>query len=390
MAYQKLSADYLFTGYQVLKGDYVLITGKEGKIMDIVTAEQAGDDVRKMEGMLCPGFVNAHCHLELSHMKGIIDKGLGMPGFIQSIITNRFQPREKVLRSIMEAEQEMISNGIVAVGDISNTTDTIGCKSGGRMFYRNFIETFGTDVSGAGQKFRVAEEVLKSFEDAGAGPSSIVPHAPYSLSDVLFEMISRKSAGKIISYHNQESAEENELLEKGTGKFKELYDAMKMQVTNLTLKHKRSLEAVLPYISTGEKVILVHNVVTNESDLALLDIYGRKKFHFCICANANLYITGGLPDIKMLKDYSEQIVIGTDSLASNDSLSVLDELKTINKNFVDVELVDLLKWATVNGSRALGIEGKVGSFEKGKQPGVILIKGIDERMSLKEAYVELI
>jgi cytosine/adenosine deaminase-related metal-dependent hydrolase len=358
--------------------------------MDIVTASQAGDDVRKMEGMLCPGFVNAHCHLELSHMKGIIDKGLGMPGFIQSIIMNRFQPREKVLRSIMEAEQEMISNGIVAVGDISNTTDTIGCKSGGRMYYRNFIETFGTDVSGAGQKFRVAEEVLKSFEDAGVGPSSIVPHAPYSLSDVLFEMISRKSAGKIISYHNQESAEENELLEKGTGKFKELYDEMKMQLTNLTLKRKRSLEAVLPYISTGEKVILVHNVVTNESDLELLDIYGRKKFYFCICANANLYITGGLPDIKMLKDYSEQIVIGTDSLASNDSLSVLEELKTINKNFVDLELVDLLKWATVNGSRALGIEGKFGSFEKGKQPGVIMIKGIDERMSLKEAYVELI
>lgn len=390
MAYQKLSADYLFTGYQILKGDYVLITSKEGKVIDIVTAEQAGDDIRKLEGVLSPGFVNAHCHLELSHMKGIISKGLGMPGFIQSIISNRFQPREKVLRSIMEGEQEMISNGIVAVGDISNTTDTIGCKVGRRMFYRNFIETFGTDVSGAGQKFRVAEEVLNAFEEAGAGPSAIVPHAPYSLSDVLFEMISRKSAGKIISYHNQESAEENELLEKGTGAFKDLYDAMKMQITNLTLKHKRSLEAVLPYISTGEKVILVHNVVTNERDLELLDVYGRKKFHFCICANANLYITGGLPDIKMLKDYSEQIVIGTDSLASNDSLSVLDELKTISANFVDVELSDLLKWATVNGSRALGIDGRYGSFEKGKQPGIILIKGIEEGMSLRNAFIELV
>ncbi|MGZ5246182.1 MAG: amidohydrolase family protein [Flavitalea sp.] len=390
MAYQKLSADYLFTGYQILKGDYVLITSKEGKVIDIVTAQQAGDDIRKLEGMLCPGFVNAHCHLELSHMKGIIPKGLGMPGFIQNIIANRFQPREQVLRSIMEGEQEMIRNGIVAVGDISNTTDTIGCKVGGRMFYRNFIETFGTDVSGAGQKFRVAEEVLKAFEDAAAGPSSIVPHAPYSLSDVLFEMISRKSAGKIISYHNQESPEENELLEKGTGVFKELYDNMKMQVTNLTLKHKRSLEAVLPYISIAEKVILVHNVATNAGDLELLDIYGRKKFHFCICANANLYITGGLPDIKMLKDYSEQIVIGTDSLASNDSLSVLDELKTISANFEWIELSDLLKWATVNGSRALGIDGKYGSFGKGKQPGIILIRGFDDEMSLKEAFVELV
>ncbi len=387
MGYEKYCADYLFTGFQLLGNDNVLVRDEKGKIVDIIPKSQAGDDVQYFEGLLSPGFINAHCHLELSHMKGVIPKGLGMAGFIEAIIKGRFSPREKVLQSIMEAEQEMAKNGIVALGDICNTTDTIGCKMQSRIFFRNFIETFGTDISGAGQKFRVAGEILQAFQEANVGPAAIVPHAPYSLSDVLFEMISKASSGRIISYHNQESKAENELLENGGGEFRALYERMQMQITNLTLKHRRSLEIVLPYLSTAEQVILVHNVMTREEDLSKVDIYGRKKFHWCVCANANLYITGDLPDLKLLRDYSEQMVIGTDSLASNDFLSVLDEMKTIRKHNSWLTVGELLKWATINGSRALGIDRRYGSFEKGKQPGVVLINGIGDDFDISNAYV---
>ncbi|GAC1531191.1 MAG: hypothetical protein NVS3B15_10530 [Sediminibacterium sp.] len=95
---------------------------------------------------------------------------------------------------------------------------------------------------------------------------------------------------------------------------------------------------------------------------------------WCICINANLYIENALPPIPLLRNNNCQLVLGTDSLASNRSLSILDELKSITRHFPDVPLAELLQWATLNGARALQMNDILGSFEKGKQPGVIVIE----------------
>jgi cytosine/adenosine deaminase-related metal-dependent hydrolase len=97
---------------------------------------------------------------------------------------------------------------------------------------------------------------------------------------------------------------------------------------------------------------------------------------FCLCPNANLYIINTLPDVNMLVENDCMIVLGTDSLASNHQLSIVEEIKTLHQNFPAIPLELMLQWATINGAKALQMEGRLGSFEKGKQPGIVLIEGI--------------
>lgn len=106
---------------------------------------------------------------------------------------------------------------------------------------------------------------------------------------------------------------------------------------------------------------------------------------FVLCPNSNLYIENQLPPVSLFRGENLNICIGTDSLASNHSLSVLDELITIQKNFPEIGVDELLEWACLNGAKALKVDDKFGSFETGKNPGVNLITGIDfKTMKLTE------
>jgi imidazolonepropionase-like amidohydrolase len=86
-----------------------------------------------------------------------------------------------------------------------------------------------------------------------------------------------------------------------------------------------------------------------------------------------LYIENALPPIEMLRKNNCKIVLGTDSLASNWSLNILDEIKTIRKNFPEIPLAETLQWGTSNGAKALQMDDVLGSFERGKRPGVVLV-----------------
>lgn len=389
MTYQKRCPSYLFNGYELFSGKKVLITDQDGEVIDIIRREDAGEDVQDIDGLICPGFINAHCHLELSHMKGMIGEGQGMTGFISSLVIQRFAPKEKILQAIAEAEEEMVRNGIVAVGDICNSTDTYHQKEKKNLLYFNFIEALGLDPTNAGKRFTAAEDVY--VEMAKLDQSiSIVPHAPYSVSDELFRLISQHSAGKTISCHNQESNDETDFLISGEGAFRQLFLAMNIPESILTARHKRSLQAMLPYFSSASKVLLVHNVVTNEEDFSSLQVYDPARFYWCLCPNANLYITGMLPDLRLILENTDQVVLGTDSLASNDSLSVLKEMKTIVRNFEWVQMEDILKWATLNGARALGMDDKLGSFKKGTNPGINLIQGLEDGRLCKDSIVTVL
>jgi cytosine/adenosine deaminase-related metal-dependent hydrolase len=139
---------------------------------------------------------------------------------------------------------------------------------------------------------------------------------------------------------------------------------------------KTSLQSWIPYFTKDQSIILVHDVVTNASDIEITNTKHQTqnpKIFFCLCPNANLYISNTLPDVNMLRKHTGNIVLGTDSLASNDQLSILAEIKTLRDNFKDIDFATLLKWATSNGSKALQMDDKLGSFEKGKQPGVLLL-----------------
>ena len=121
--------------------------------------------------------------------------------------------------------------------------------------------------------------------------------------------------------------------------------------------------------------MLVHNTVSQEADISFAGNYFH-RLYWCLCPNANLFIEDKLPDIELFRKHGSCITLGTDSLASNSSLSILEEIKTIQFHFPAVPLCEMLMWATQNGAEALGFN-HLGTFEKGKRPGVILIENID-------------
>ncbi|RYF97016.1 MAG: hypothetical protein EOO02_21330 [Chitinophagaceae bacterium] len=137
---------------------------------------------------------------------------------------------------------------------------------------------------------------------------------------------------------------------------------------------KTSLQTFLPRFLPGQQLILVHNVYTSREDILFSKKVPYPACYWCLCPNANLYITGQLPDIDLLLQEQCNIVLGTDSLASNHQLSIIAEMKSIHEHYPSIPLTQLFTWATMNGAKALQMESSSGSFEKGKTPGVILCK----------------
>ena len=380
MSYLKFSADQIFTGTEFLDGQYVLITDKKGVILDVVSIEDAGGDIQHHQGILAPGFINCHCHLELSHMRGLIPEHTGLPDFILKIVGERHFPEDQILEAIAKGESEMIANGIVAVGDISNNALTLAQKQLNNLAYYTFIEVSGWKPEIASPRFENALKVLESF--AGGLKSndsrvSLSPHAPYSVSQKLWEFIMPYFHGNTVSIHNQETPAEDQLFNHGTGDFIRMYEAMNIDQSHFIPTGKSSLQSFYPKMSGARKILSVHNSLTQAADIVFANaqnIANGNEIFWCLCANANLYIENKLPPVELLHRYNCTMVIGTDSLASNHSLSMLDELKTLSENFPSIPLEELLQWATFNGAQALQLEKKFGSFGKEKQPGIILLQ----------------
>lgn len=380
MTYRKFKADYLFTGEETADPDSVLITTAEGIVQDIVPAAAAGSDVAYYPGWLTPGFVNCHCHLELSHMRGVLPEGAGLVDFLVSVIRRRNAPgtapevhAETIGQAAAAAEQEMLAGGIVACGDICNTTDTLQVKRAGRLHYHNFIETMGFVEAGASGRMAASKAVFDKFETAFPGRSSIVPHAPYSVSPALFKLIADLGTAQLLTIHNQETEAENEFYLTGKGDFLRLYEALGLDVSFFGGTGKRSLGSILPFFHQDQRLILVHNVATTVEDLAGIWSPEGPSPYFCLCPNANLYISGELPDLGLLQRSGIPLVLGTDSLASNHQLDLLAEMKTLQQHFPQLEMATLLHWATAGGAKALGVEAMLGRFAKGMRPGVVSI-----------------
>ena len=207
MPYRKFKADYLFTNDKLAKGK-VLITEETGKFEAIADAKNVSGDIEIFKGIICPGFINAHCHLELSHLKTIIPEKTGLIDFVFEVVSKRYFEDNQILRAIAVAENEMIRNGIVAVGDICNYSITLSQKIKLKLLYYNFIEISGWLPEIAEARFEKRMLALKQFE-INKLIASIVPHAPYSVSDVLWQKIIPFFSGKTITIHNQESEEED-------------------------------------------------------------------------------------------------------------------------------------------------------------------------------------
>lgn len=379
MAYKKFNASQLFTGKKMLDENFVLIVQENGVIEAIVNIDDAGEDVQVLEGTLCPGFINAHCHLELSHLNGCIPEKTGLVDFVLQVVQQRHFPDEEILAAISKAEDSMLQAGIVAVGDICNNTLTIPQKKLHRLHYHHFVEISGWNPSIAQIRMEKSLGYFKSFHEIFPNHTSISPHAPYSVSDALWSEMKPHFTDQIITIHNQESVAENELFLSGNGDFQRLYRQMQIDNPSFVATGKNSLPSVFHYLEAAKHVLLVHNSFTEQSDIDLIQS-SQTPVSFCLCPNANLYIEQILPPIDLFIKNNIALVIGTDSLASNHQLSILDELKTLHHHFPHLSLSLLLRAATFNGANALGMEKELGSFEKGKRPGVLLLENVSDKI----------
>lgn len=195
----------------------------------------------------------------------------------------------------------------------------------------------------------------------------------------MFQLLNDKTAGQLISIHNQEAAAENELYENKSGDFLNLYKNFGIDISSFAATGKTSVQSWLPYFTNNQSILSVHNTFTSEDDIATS--YQLSAINYCICINANLYIEDSLPPLKLLMDNDCNIVLGTDSYASNHHLNMYEEIKTIQQHFSEIPLETILQWATSNGANVLGIENKYGKFDTGKQPGIVLINQLNNTTS---------
>lgn len=380
---RKIAATYIFPGNQPPIKNGILTCTDDGTILEISgnnekITEQSG--LEYYSGILVPGFVNTHCHLELSHLKGKIEEKTGIGGFIGQINQLRNQETENTEKAIQVADRKMWAAGTAAVGDISNSTLTLETKKISKIFYHTFIESFGFHPSRAERAFDIAQFVQFQFKEFNL-PCSIVPHSPYSVSKPLFEKIKENAIieKSILTIHNQESEGEGEFFRFGTGAIlNHLQNNLGIDTSHWQPTGKSSLISILQFIPKDNQLLLVHNTFTKKEDLdELRKIRSTDNTFFVLCPNSNHYIENQLPPVPLFRDENLNICIGTDSLASNHELSVLAEMITLQLNFPEIKLEELIKWASINGAKALQIEDRFGSFETGKKPGVNLISGID-------------
>lgn len=368
------SASYVMpiTG-KVIKDGVVEVTD-DGTIQGVYPPNSqtvSGKAIRRHSGIITPGFINTHCHLELSHMKGIIPKRTGLVPFLQQVMSLRATDEAGINNAMKAADRELYDNGVVAVGDHANTGISAAVKKASKLYYHTFVEVLGFERSLAVDKLAEAIGVAGHFGEAAA---SLTAHAPYSVSKELFKLLNgeAKKRGVPLSIHNQESEAENRLFRYKDGQFLDFYSGLGKDIADFKAQARNSLQTFMPYLSVNTPVLLVHNTYTSAKDIYFVERQGR-KVTWCFCPNANLYIEDTLPRIPHFAQYNHSFTVGTDSLASNDRLCVLSELKTIHRYFPELPFTKTIQWATINGAHCLGIADRYGSLEIGKAPGLNLL-----------------
>lgn len=385
------SADYIIPVTSAPIKEGVVVVNDEGVILDILDAKSVPKDadVKKFTGVIIPGFINTHCHLELSHMLGDISRNTGLVDFIGEVMSKRTRDEDTIMKAMKKADEMMFANGIQAVGDHVNSIVSSLTKVHSKIIYHTFVEiiSLSKEESKNAEKIDDARDIEFHFDSRH---SSITPHAPYSCSKELLKTFKKSvSENNILSIHNQESEEENKLFRYKTGDFLKFYERINYSLDNFKAQARNSIQSLLPLIPNRNRTILVHNTYTSLKDLDFIQRMEHEVV-MCLCPKANIYIEGSLPKVKILQNNKAKIALGTDSLASNNTLSILEELKVLHEHFKDLDFLTTIKWATINGAEALGLLKDLGSIEKGKKPGLVLLTGMKNLKMNNKVLIERI
>ncbi|MBS0011694.1 MAG: amidohydrolase family protein [Bacteroidales bacterium] len=381
---RRFSAQYIITATGSILKRGIITTDDHDCIREVIDTGGNPPELSKTEfynGIITPGFVNCHCHLELSGSQRPVGQHTGLGEFIRGVRESRKTVSPGAEKHMAEADKMMYNSGVSACGDVCNDSISFAVKEDSPIKYINFLEVFGIDPAKADKRI---SEVMKLKEEAGryTAASFVVPHSFYSMSASLLKKIKILAKDNELStIHFMESGQEAELMKNAGGALMDSYRAMGISPEMLHDRVPDHISGLREYITTEGRLILVHNTYAgNEEIQAAME---RANCYFCLCPGSNLYIENTLPPVDRLREMKPSIVLGTDSLASNKSLDILEEMKIIGKHFPGAGLPELVQWATINGARALKIDNEYGSIETGKKPGLVLIKNADlSNMSL--------
>ena len=378
---KRIAAEYLYT----LEGDAPVRNGyvefdEDGTVLATGVTEDPSAEAEFFRGAVVPGFVNTHCHVELSSMKGLFRKGSGMAGFIDQINALRdTKSREEKIADIRFWMDKMYADGVSAMADISNCADSFAIKAAHPMYTRSFLEVFGTepeDCDAVMDSVRRLKEVADSF-GLDAAPT---PHACYTMSPELMTVASREGLRSgFLSFHSEESDEEEQMLRTGSGPMWDNRKAAGMSTPPVTGKSSLlyfldRLQAAHP-APFDEHILLVHEVCMDREGIDAVKAVMRHPF-VVLCPLSNLFIHNVLPPVRLMMEGGLKLTVGTDSLSSNDTLDMLKELFCLQENFPFLDLQTLLVWACRNGAEFLGKEGSMGSIAPGKKPGLVHISSL--------------
>ncbi len=369
-----IAAHYVFTNTGApIKNGAVTINDEDGTVLSVGTLDAETPNTIFYNGIIVPGLVNAHCHLELSHLRNRVTDAESLVDFVCKMSRLGAVPYQE--SATEDADQDMFRQGVVAVGDICNTANTANVKQKSKIHYTNFVELLGTTPQRCKADIEQFNNVYNKYVQCGINPKNIsaVAHAPYSVCPELFGVINELNNDnrRVFSIHNQETQAENTLYINHSG---EIVDMFPMDLSSIPVTGKSSLMSVGEHFSY-ERVLLVHNIYSTADDMD----YAKRRFKnpfFVICPKSNLFLEHKIGNVPMMIEKCLTVCLGTDSLSSNDRLSMVEEMYALQNYYPEFSLEDIIKFATINGAKALGMD-ELGVIAPGKRAGLVLINNID-------------
>ncbi|MBQ3607497.1 MAG: amidohydrolase family protein [Bacteroidales bacterium] len=382
MTRNRIAASYVYTldADEPIRNGYVEYDD-DGTVIAVGECEDISSEARFLDGAVVPGFVNAHCHVELSHLHGKFRKGTGMAGFIDQINELRdWAGREVKVELVRKWMDKMWADGVSAMADISNDDSSFEVKAAHPMYTRTFLEVFGSEPHMCEGVMKEVTE-LNAAADAAGIDAAPTPHSCYTMSP---QLLSASAAAGLergyLSYHSQESLEEEDLIRYGSGAMFENRKRSGMSTPPVTgessLKYFIDRLAAAMPAPYDAHVLLVHNVCLDQDDIDAARKV-MKNVYWAICPLSNQFIHDALPPVRLMRENGLDIMIGTDSLSSNDDLDMVREMYCLQENFPEVRMNELLSWACLNGARFLSKESVLGSIAQGKKPGLVFIGNLD-------------
>lgn len=345
--------------------------------------ERSSDEPMAQWAIL-PGLVNAHTHLELSWMRGQISPAPSMPTWVERLMALRrtvgHEPSEPIRDAILEAR----AAGTTLVGDITNTLAAYEPLALSGLSAAIFRELLGFNVIDSAAVVAQAQAQIDALPPSARLRSSIVPHAPYSVSPALLREIARAASGDArISIHLGESAEEVEFLQTGRGRWQTLLTGLGVWSDAWVAPGSSPVDYIEQHGLLNERLLAVHCVQLEAADLGKLAGAGATVV---ACPRSNRWTGAGVPPIERFYRSGVRVAVGTDSLGSVEDLNVFGELALMRQLAPAVPARALLESATKQGADALGFGDQLGTIAPGKRAELIAVR-LPEGIADVEEYL---